>query len=258
MSLAWLVKNLLGVLLLPPGNGLLLLLIAGIFRKRRWAFGLAVAAGCLLLAQSLPAVSGRLIATLEQRAGPVLKDAQGAGAIVVLSSGIKVDAPEYGEDTARERTLVRIRYGAYLARRLDLPLLVSGGKSERASQSEAEVMAGIIEHEFGVKVRWRETESHDTADNAGMSAAILQAAGIRRIVLVTQAFHMPRARMLFEEAGCEVVPAPTDFKAGSGADEPASIFDWLPQASALQISYYALHEWLGILWLRLVRLTAPA
>lgn len=250
MSIAWFFKNLFGALLLPPGNGLLLLAIAGFFRQRRWAFALAVSAGLLLLAQSTPYVAQLLMATLERDSASVATQADGAGAIVVLGSSLNVDAPEYGADTANERTLLRLRYGAYLARRLDLPLLVSGGKPMHASKSEAEVMAGIIEHELGVAVRWRETNSLDTADNARMSAEILQAAGIKRIVLVTQAFHMPRARLLFEGAGLEVVPGATGFRALPGAGK-YSLFDFLPQAAALHNSYYALHEWLGLLWLRL-------
>ena len=250
MSIVWVLKTLFGTLLLPPGNGLLLLAVAAIFRRRHWAFGLALSAGLLLLAQSIPIVAQALIASLEREAGPVVSETQGAGAIVVLGSGLNLDAAEYGGDTANERTLVRLRYGAYLARHLDLPLLVTGGKPLRANLSEAEAMAGIMEQELGVKVRWRETNSRDTADNARMSAEILQAAGIKRIVLVTQAFHMPRARLLFERAGLEVIPGPTGFRVLPQRDAP-SPFDYLPQASALQNSYYALHEWLGILWARL-------
>lgn len=69
-------------------------------------------------------------------------------------------------------------------------------------------MAEILEGEFGVPVRWREELSRDTADNARFSAVMLKAAGISRIVLVTQAFHMPRAVALFEAAGLQVVAAP--------------------------------------------------
>lgn len=249
MSIAFLFKNLLGTLLLPPANALLLLGLAAVFRKRRWAFGLAVAGGLLLFAQSLPLTANLLIATLEERAGPVLRHPAGAQAIVVLGSGLRIKAGEYGGDTANERSLIRLRYGTALARQFHLPLLVSGGRPEKASRSEAEVMADIIEQEFGQPVRWRESASKDTADNAAMSARLLQAAGIRRVVLVTQAFHMPRAQRLFEAAGLEVIPGPTDFK--SGQRDPAGLFDLLPQAKALQTSYYALHEWLGILWLSL-------
>lgn len=251
MSIAFLLKNLLGALLLPPTNGLLLLGLAALCRKRHWALGLALAGGLLLLVQSLPPVANTLIATLEQRTRPVLSDPVDAQAIVILGSGLQIEAAEYGGDTATERTLVRLRYGATLARRLQLPVLVSGGRPHKASRSEAEVMGDIIEREFGVVVRWREKESMDTAENATMSAAILKAAGIRRVVLVTQAFHMPRAQRLFEAAGLEVIAGPTDFK--GRRREPPGIFDWLPQVKAMQTSYYAEHEWLGLAWIALSR-----
>ncbi|PKO89734.1 MAG: YdcF family protein [Betaproteobacteria bacterium HGW-Betaproteobacteria-10] len=248
MSLVFFLKILVSTPLLPPTNGLLLLALAALFRRRRWAFGLALCGGLLLLAQSLPPVANALIATLEQRAGPALTDPAGAQAIVVLGSGLQIAAEEYAGDTANERSLVRLRYGATLARRLQLPLLVSGGRPDKASRSEAEVMAEIIEREFGIPVRWQEIESKDTADNATMSATILKAAGIHRVILVTQAFHMPRAKHLFEAAGLEVIPGPTDFK--GRRDKPLEVFGWLPQASALHTSYYALHEWLGLAWAR--------
>ena len=256
MSSVFLFKNLLGTLLLPPTNGLLLLLVAALFRRRRWAFGLALTGGILLFLQSLPIVASHLIAPLEARAGGVFVSAQGARAIVVLASGLRRNAPEYGSDTVTERSLVRLRYGATLARRLQLPVLIAGGVPLHASRSEADVMATIAEREFGVPVRWKESESLDTADNARMSAQILKPAGIRRVVLVTQAFHMPRARQLFEGAGLEVIPAPTDFK-GPG-DGPLVVSDFLPQARAIQTSYYALHEWLGLAWISLAATLKPA
>lgn len=249
MALSFLLKNLLATLLLPPGNGLLLLGLAGLFRRRRWALPLAGLAGLLLLAQSLPIVAFLLMSTLEERAGPVLGTPPADAAIVVLGSGLNTDAPEYGRDTASERTLVRLRYGAMLARRHGLPVLVTGGRPQQTELSEAEVMAEILENEFGVQPRWLEKESADTAENATLSALILKHAGINKVVLVTQAFHMPRARQLFERTGLQVIAAPTGFN--SGGEYQFSPFDLLPQASALRISYYALHEWLGMAWLQL-------
>lgn len=249
METLWFLKSLLVALLMPPGNGLLLLGLAGLFRRRRWAFGLAAAGGLVLLLQSLPPVSSALMASLEERAGPVIQGKDGAQAIVLLSGGLFTDASEYGGDTAGARTLLRLRYGALLARRFELPLLVAGGRPEQATRSEAAVMADILANEFAVKVRWQETQSRTTAENAAMSAEILRAAGIRRVVLVTQAFHMPRAARLFRAAGIEVVPAPTNFTAaGRSVFVPS---DFLLQVSAMQNSYYALHEWLGIAWLAL-------
>lgn len=256
MSSVFLLKNLLGTLLLPPANGLLLLVVAALFRRRRWAFGVALVGGALLLLQSLPIVAGHLIAPLEARAGGAFVSAQGAQAIVVLGSGLRRDALEYGGDTVNERSLVRLRYGATLARRLQLPVLITGGVPHAASRAEAEVMAALAEEEFGAPVRWKENKSGDTADNASMSARILKPAGVRRVVLVTQAFHMPRARKLFEAAGLEVIPAPTDFKGPD--DGPLAVFDFLPQPRALQTSYYALHEWLGLAWAALAATLKPS
>jgi uncharacterized SAM-binding protein YcdF (DUF218 family) len=256
MSTAWFFKDLLLTLLLPPGNGLLLIGIAGLFRRSRWAFGLAAVGALLLLLQSLPPVSGALMASLEEQAGPVIGGKGGAQAIVVLSGGLQTEAPEYGGDTAGARTLLRLRYGALLAHRFDLPLLVAGGRPDQATRTEAAVMADILANEFAVKVRWQETQSRTTAENATLSAAILRNAGIRRVVLVTQAFHMPRAARLFRAAGIEVVPAPTNFT--TAGRSPLGPSDFLPRVSAMQNSYYALHEWLGIAWLALTVEGSPA
>lgn len=239
-------KVLLGSLLLPPGNGLLLLLLAAIFRRGRWGIRFAVLGGVLLLLQSLPLVSGALMTSLEQRAGPVPQTPDGAQAIVILGSGLLRNAVEYGGDTANDRTLIRTRYGAQLAHRWQLPVLVTGGLPTDAVRSEADVMAGILRDEFGVTATWQDAKARDTADNARYSAEILRAAGVKRVLLVTQAFHMPRAVRLFRAAGLEVVPAPTHFRGLS--DGPLKMFDLLPQASAMQQSYFALHEWLGIAW----------
>jgi uncharacterized SAM-binding protein YcdF (DUF218 family) len=256
MSAAWFFKDLLVTLLLPPGNGLLLIGIAGLFRRRRWAFGVAAVGALLLLLQSLPPVSGALMASLEEQAGPVIGGKDGAQAIVVLSGGLQTEAPEYGGDTAGARTLLRLRYGALLAHRFDLPLLVAGGRPDQATRTEAAVMADILANEFAVKVRWQEAQSRTTAENATLSAAILHEVGIRRVVLVTQAFHMPRAARLFRAAGIEVVPAPTNFT--TTGRSPLGPSDFLPRVSAMQNSYYALHEWLGIVWLALTVEGSPA
>ena len=249
MTFAWTLKILISMLLLPPANGLALLCVAGIFRRRRWAFGLAAFATVLLIAQCISPVAELLIASLESQTTALSSTKPEAGAIVILGSGLVTDAAEYGGDTASERTLLRSRYGAVLARQTGLPVLVTGGRPLKASRSEAEVMAAILQDEFGVAVRWQETASMDTAENAAFSAAMLKAAGIQRIVLVTQAFHMPRARRLFEKAGLTVTEAPTGFISHQKFEWQA--IEFLPQAYALRTSYYALHEWLGIAWISL-------
>ena len=66
---------------------------------------------------------------------------------------------------------------------------------------------------------------------------------------------MPRARKLFEQQGFEVLPAPTGF---TSAGPEAGIVDaWLPNADALFSTQIALHEWLGLLYSRLVGVSTP-
>jgi len=220
MTVAWAIKGLLAALLLPPGNGLALLGLAALCRRRRWAFGLALVGGLLLLLQSLPLVGSALMGTLEDRAGAWQPDTAGAQAIVILGSGLIRPVAEFGGETATDRSLIRLRHGARLARETQLPVLISGGRPLRAENSEAAVMAGILKNEFGIAVRWREEQSQDTAGNARYSAEILRQAGITRVVLVTQAFHMPRARLLFEAAGLQVGQVGLQAQAlGAGAVE---------------------------------------
>ena len=141
-----------------------------------------------------------------------------------------------------------------LARLQRLQLVMRDGTQVRLER-EALRLSALLEsaralsQTTGVPVRWQEMQSLDTIQNAAMSAAILKEEGVRRIVLVTQAFHMPRAVRLFRAAGLEVIPAPTHFKAGGLA--PVTVTDFLPRASALHNSFYAQHEWLGIAWLAL-------
>ena len=247
-SVGWLLKKLLGATLFPPLNGILLLLLG--FALRRWrriAWTLATLAVVLLVAGSLKPVGQWLLAPLEARSGfaPLAPAAwQGAGAIVVLGGGRYRAAPEYGEDTVTEEALSRLRYGAVLFRRSGLPVLVTGGRPDGGGVSEAEAMARILEREWQVPVRWREEGSDDTADNARESARLLKAAGIKRVLLVTHAYHMPRAQALFAAAGVETVPAATVYF----SRRPLSPADWLPQAEGMRWVRLALHEWVGLLW----------
>lgn len=91
-----------------------------------------------------------------------------------------------------------------------------------------------------------ETLSHNTAENAKFSRAILQPYQVDRILLVTHAWHMPRARMAFEKAGFTVIPAATGYAHGPWIET-----DLLPSAKGLAFSYLALHEWIGLAWYRL-------
>ncbi|MBX7201404.1 MAG: YdcF family protein [Rhodospirillaceae bacterium] len=238
-------------LILPPGS-LLALLGAGlaclILGRRRPAVILISLGIAVFYALSVPAVSNRLMRFIEAPPTPESTLASaGAEAIVVLSGGFERYAPEYGADgTVDGLTLQRLRYGVHLARKLDLPILVSGGRPADAPVSLAAMMKAALEQDFGVPVRWSEDKSRDTYENAAFSARLLREDGVRRIILVTHASHMARAAKAFEAAGLEVVAAPTVFA-------PPESVDLLPRLSSLYDSYYALYEMAGAVWYGLRR-----
>lgn len=248
MSISWIVTNGLVALLLPPGNGLALLLLALLLRHRwpRAALSLAMAGGLLLAVLSMPVVGDALVHRLEVaplEPGQWQAQAKGAGAIVVLGGGRYRNAPEYGGDTVGGETLVRLRYAAQVQRRTGLPILVTGGNPEGGDASEAQAMAQVLKEEFKVPVRWVEGSAENTRENARATALLLKEANVSKVLLVSHAWHLPRAAQAFIQAGLEVVPAPTCF-----AREPATPLDYLPRPDGLRKSYLALHEWIGRFW----------
>jgi uncharacterized SAM-binding protein YcdF (DUF218 family) len=232
-------------LLLPPASPLIVLAI-GVLMLRRWPVGARAILGVawlVLFALSTPLVAGwlQVAAGTERAVDPAqLKLAR---AIVILGGGLRIDAPEYGGDTLGRLTLERIRYGARLARSTGLPVLVTGGRPNYATRGEAEVMRDALEQEFGVPVRWIESEARDTRENARNSAAILLPLGIRRVAVVMHGFDVQRAVAEFEAAGLQVIPAPT-LVPRPGLE---TVGDVLPQANALLGSYYALYELAGLI-----------
>jgi uncharacterized SAM-binding protein YcdF (DUF218 family) len=243
----WLITNFVAAFLLPPLNFLLLLALgAGLLYTAYARIGrilLWVAIATLFLF-SLPIVGNTLLALVET---PYVKpDIRQAQAIVVLGGGVYHGAPEYGEDTVRSYTLERLRYAARLQRETGLPVLASGGRPE-GGEAESVAMWGTLRSDFGVEARWVELTSMNTGESAKNSYAILQPYGITRILLVTHAWHMPRARAAFERAGFTVIPAGTVFI----VRKPLTLLDFLPSAAGLLTSRHALHELIGILWYRI-------
>lgn len=109
-------------------------------------------------------------------------------------------------------------------------------------------MAQALKDDYGIDARWLEVDSFDTRDNADFSARLLRADGIRTILLVTEGPHMRRSVMVFEAAGMKVIAAPTMLAIRPPTTGTASL---LPNAGALRQSSEVIHEWLGILALRL-------
>lgn len=246
--LSWQLTNAVTALLIPPGL-LILALAAGLAVLRghpRTGRGLITGSTIGLYVLAMPITATFL---LQQWEAPVL-DAEllkKAQAIVVIGGGKYAQAPEYGGDTVAAMTLVRLRYAAVLQRRTGLPVLVSGGSPEGSITDEASTMRRTLEQEFAVPVRWSEGHSANTLENARLTRELLRKDGIRRIGLVTHAWHMPRARLAFEHAGFEVVSAPT----AHATRHPLALTHFLPDASALLDSALFFREVIGTVWYRL-------
>lgn len=238
----FLAKKVLTVLVLPPTGPLILAFLGLVLLKARPLLGrgLAWLGLTTLLAFSLPIVSGALLRSLDDRGALDFAQASGAQAIVILGGGIRRDAAEYGGDTLGQLTLDRVRYGALVARKTKLPVLVTGGVVHGGTP-EAVLMKQSLEEEFHVKVRWAEVKSRNTRENAVDSSVILLASGIHHVILVAHGFDMRRAKAEFTAAGLEVLPAPTHIS-GQTIDSPLEL---LPSVSSLQRSYYALYELLA-------------
>ena len=234
--------------LLPPMLFLFLALL-GLGISLMWKkLGFFVVSTSLvaLLFLSVPAVTFVLMNSLQNdEALPVdnlqkaLKDAD---ALVVLGGGKRAFSPEFNHDTASEFTLERIRYGAWIAKRTGLPLVVSGGRLGKEGRSIAEMMQEILQKEFVVIVDHVESTSRNTFENARYTAEILKENKIQKIALVTHAWHMPRAKKAFEHFDIKVIPAPTAFYRQSAS---LRLTDFIPSANALLYSSMAFHEIIG-------------
>ena len=236
--LFWL-KETVKVLALPPVAPLVLALlglaIAG--RHPRAGRRLAFVGVLALWLFATPAVSGFLIRCLDRDPPLDLAHTAEAQAIVILGGGTRPFAAEYRGATVNGITLERVRYGARVARATHLPVLVSGG-AVRGAPPEALLMRNLLVQEFGVPVRWMETRSRNTHENAVDSAKILDEAGVHRVVLVGHSFDFPRSRKEFAAAGIDAIPAPIAIPPAT----PGDIGDFVPSATGLQRSYFALYE----------------
>jgi uncharacterized SAM-binding protein YcdF (DUF218 family) len=248
-------KPILTTLVLPPVPMLVLVLLgARLMFSRRLLAWLLVLLGTLgiwfscttALAQGLQLWLLKPVPALTEGRVAELKKAPRT-VIVVLGGGRRSYAPEYGLSTLNERSLDRLRYGVWLSRETGQPLAFSGGLGHGAEPgpSEAEIAARVAEREFGRALKYLESESRDTRENAIKTVELLAPAGVEQIVLVTHDYHMTRAMRNFERAigtrKITLLAAPLGLPA-SGALRAS---DWLPTAYGFEKNRLVLHEWLG-------------
>lgn len=250
-------RALLKLLLLPPGGLILLLLIGWLFARHFFGRFLILLATLAFYLLSTPATVDWLAARLETIPAPSaeqLRDS-GADAILVLMADMRRSNPELdGAPALSALSLQRIDYGLALHRKTGLPIVLSGGSVKGDTPPLAELGAEWLKDRAGVTARAIETASRDTWENAYNSAETLKRLGFDRVLLVTHAFHMPRAMLSMQAAGVDAVPAPFGFEhVPAEIRQPTEASDWLPQPGLLGRSYLILHEMAGLVWYGLTR-----
>ena len=236
-------REILPLFLMPVFVALVLLVVA-LRTRRRWPIVVALV---LLWAASTPVTSNVLMRAIEGwRVRQVTSDAPNADAIVVLSLSIR-DVP--GKSGAFEvDDFDRFLGGFDLYKAGKAPLLIFPG-GWIASRPNLPLIGDVLiarARDFGVPASALSTtgKASNTEQEAAGIAELLgvgQSPTIPRILLVTSAYHMSRAKMLFRRAGLEVIPFPVDFQTKLGIT-PRS---FIPNGDALKQTDQALHEIYG-------------
>ena len=254
-------SKLLPLFFYPLGLTCVLLLVALILLWRRSRFtAIPIVLGLvLLLVGGNGWVGAWLVRSLEFQHLPLTTMPQ-ADAIVILGGCTKpATPPRPWVEVSEEGD--RVLYGAKLYREGKAPrVILSGGRIDwkGGGPAESDDMAQLIETMGVPKTAiLQDPTSLNTYENAVNVKQIMQSQGIRRILLVTSAMHMPRSLLIFQHLGMDAIPAPTDFNTtdrdeqalqGSAA---AIVLNALPETDRLQQMTRALKEYLGIIVYRL-------
>ncbi|MEW5867978.1 MAG: YdcF family protein [Chloroflexota bacterium] len=247
--------------LLPPfvyplGLACFLIVLALVLRRPGWQRASLVLALLLLGLGGNRWVALGLARSLEWRYLPpeAIPDAP---VIVLLGGGTEpAESPRRMVEVGGAGD--RVLYAAELFRQGKAAhILVTGGQVDwlPESVSAAQDMADLLVW-LGVppEALWFEMQARNTYENAVFSARILNEKGIRRILLVTSALHMPRALRAFEAQGLQVLPVASDYTVTEAnwqrlwqADLRAQALSCLPGVENLALTTRSLKEYLGIL-----------
>lgn len=236
-------NKLLPLLLSPLFLLVVLASIALVLRRR----GLAVLALAILWLCSLPVVADSMWRAIEQHAvRPAIASAPQAQAVVVLGGMTRDIRSEKGVETEWNENADRFWAGLELfkAGKAERLFLMAGRLPWQKSQQTEGHWLRDKAIEFGIPSDklWLSPEVQNTAQEAEAVAKELPRG---TILLVTSAFHMPRARALFEAQGLKVLPFPVDFRV---VENETTVLDFLPNPGALETTTNAMRELLGRLY----------
>ena len=246
----------------PLGSAMVVLalgVMASGARRHRLAALLCACALAWLGLWATPLASHALARAMEAESPPVaVGQLPRAGAIVVLGGGLSPARPGYpwpGMSAAADRLWHAARL--FRAGKAPLLLLSGGTPPESGVASEASAMRQLLQ-EWGIpaSAMLLEERSLNTRQNAAYSAELLRQRGVRQVLLVTSALHMPRALRDFQTAGLTVIPAAIDHEGLDLSLEPWWA-RWLPSARALELSGRAMKELAAKVALHGKRIASP-
>jgi uncharacterized SAM-binding protein YcdF (DUF218 family) len=234
-------------LLAPPTLFIVLCLLGALSALvwRRTGIAVALVSSFCFFVAAIPAFSSYLLQSIESII-PESSDLSEAQAIVVLGAEIRSGNPPM-PNTLGLLSLERVFLAAKAYRQLHLPVAVSGGVAPGTDTAVAVAMKSVLEGDFGVPVSWVEDRSRTTYENALYTAQLLSARNIKTVVVISQARDLPRAIWSFERVGLHALPWPVP-RTTARIDK---IEDLLPNVTALQETYFALHELMGGIYYRL-------
>lgn len=230
-------------LLVSPIVLVLLLMGYAAIKKSRKAAGFSI---LFLYIASTPIIAERLFRSLELnqvRLKP--QDIEAADATVVLSGMLKTVQGKNGNTTEWNGGVDRFFGGLEIYEFGKTPLLIfTGGLLPWQADQEPE---GEILRRFAISMGVpdhvvRVSESAQNTQQESLAVKNLLGQDVNNIILVTSAFHMPRAKKLFDQAGFNVTPYPVDFGVVVQKIRP---MDFLPDSSALSMTDASIREWLG-------------
>ena len=240
--------------LVYPFNLALLLLLAALLliifgRRRSGAFTVFLA--FVILAVCASPLSLVLYREHELRYPPIpISSSPTADVIVLLGGDVGLPVPPRTESQLHGN---RLLHAFRLFEDGKAPLImVTGGNvfPQEGLHAEATYSKAILTS-WGVPdgAIVTESKSRNTRQNALYSHQILSTQGVDRILLVTHAFHMPRAAAVFRHAGFEVIPSPSSFSI-TDYRRP-KLLDWWPSLGNLGKAQALMHEKLGLFVYRL-------
>ena len=254
-------SKLIPLFIYPLGLAIILSIVALLLglKSSRWTalpIGLALV---ILLTASNPFLSDRLIKSLEWQYFPP-SEIPNSDAIVVLGGATRSISPpriiadmnEHGD---------RLLYAAKLYQQGKAPLIIlsggriqwfGGGESEASDMAEIPQIMGVPKEAI-----IEEPLSLNTYQNAIYTKKILEEQGIKQVILITSAFHMPRSVLIFRRQGIDIIPAPTDYLVSEQKLQEydrsleSKVISFLPNTGSLDNTTRAIKEYIGTIVYRL-------